>query len=105
MVMISGYYSELYANALNDWQVVTFQATIRKKTSTEWIWMNYTQPIQLHDYRYLGDNHRQRDQLKQKAQRWRKRLESLPILEQQVLLHTMQSMYQQRHQSPIDSVD
>ena len=76
MVMISGYYSELYANALSDWQTFNFQATIRKKTSTEWIWMNYTHPIQLHDYRYLGDNHRQREQLKRKTQRWQKRLKS-----------------------------
>ncbi len=102
MVMISGYYSELYANALSEWQTYTFPTIIRKNPATEWIWMNYPHPIQLHDYRYLGDNHRQRDQLKQKVQRWRKRLNSLPILEQQVLLHAMQSMYQECHQDKMD---
>ncbi len=96
MVMISGYYSELYSNALSDWYVYTFEATIRKKTSTEWVWMNYPSPIELHDYRYLGDNFRERERLKRKAQRWTKRLQSMPIFEQQALMHAMQSVYQDK---------
>ena len=96
MVMISGYHSELYSNALCDWYVYTFEATIRKKTSTEWVWMNYPPPIQLHDYRYLGDNYRERERLKRKAQRWTKRLQSMPILEQQALMNAMQSVYQEK---------
>ena len=94
MVMISGYQSELYSNALKDWHVHTFKAIIRKKTAIEWIWMNYPPPIQLHDYSHLGENFREREQLKRKVQRWTARLKSMPILEQQALLHAMQSMYQ-----------
>ena len=93
LVMISGYHSDLYAKALCDWNVYTFKATIRKKTSTECVWMNYPTPIQLHDYRYLGDNFRERERLKRKAQRWANRLQSMPVLEQQALMHAMQSVY------------
>ncbi len=95
MVMISSYYSELYSNALNDWYMYSFQAIIRKNTFTELVWMNYPPPVQLHDYRYLGDNYRERYKLKIKAKRWTKRLKSMPILEQQALFFAMQSIHEE----------
>ena len=66
--------------------------------------MNYPAPLRLHDYRYLGDNYRQRELLKKKVQRGRERLKSLPLLEQQLLLHAMQSMAQECHQDKTDLV-
>ena len=92
-VMISGYHSDLYESALNDWHVHTFQTTIRQKEATEWIWMNYEAPVELHDYRYLGSDYRERYRLKEKVKRWTKRLESMPILEQQALMQAMQTIY------------
>ena len=89
-VMISGYHSELYEKALSDWNVHTFQTNIRKKIATEWIWMNYETPIELHDYRYLGDNYRERYRIKKKVKSWTSRLASMPILEQQALMHALQ---------------
>ena len=56
MVMISGYGSQLYMDSLNNWYTYSFQATTHHGMATEWIWMNYTAPIHLHDYCYLGDN-------------------------------------------------
>lgn len=93
-VMISGYHSDLYERALSDWNIYTFQTRIRKKSATEWIWMNYETPVKLHDYRYLGDNYRERYKLKEKVKRWTNRLESMPVLEQQALMHAMQTLYQ-----------
>ena len=92
-VMISGYHSDLYENALSDWHTHTFQTTIRQKEATEWIWMNYKPPVELHDYRYLGSDYRERYKLKEKVKRWTKRLEGMPILEQQALMHAMQTIY------------
>lgn len=89
-VMLSGYHSELYEKALSDWNVHTFQTTIRKKTAIEWIWMNYETPVKLHDYRYLGDNYRERYRIREKVKRWTHRLESMPALEQQALMHALQ---------------
>ena len=94
-VMISGYHSDLYESTLSDWHVHTFQTTIRQKNATEWIWMNYKPPVELHDYRYLGSDYRERYRLKEKVKRWTKRLETMPILEQQALMHAMQTRYKE----------
>ena len=92
-VMISGYHSDLYESTLSDWHIHTFQTTIRQKEATEWIWMNYKPPVELHDYRYLGSDYRERYRLKEKVKRWTKRLEGMPVLEQQALMQAMQTIY------------
>lgn len=81
MVMISGYDSPLYAEALSDWRVVTFQAMTRRGLATECLWMNYPAPAALHDYTHLGDDYRERERIKRKAQRWAAKFEALPDLE------------------------
>lgn len=87
MVMLSGYWSKLYATALKDWHTTSFQAVTRAgKTATEWIWFNFPEPVALHDYQYLGDNFRERERIKRKKQRWVQRLEKMPMLERQALL-------------------
>ena len=86
-VMISGYHSDLYAQALRDWQTVTFQAMTRGGTpATEWLWYNFQPPQALHDYRYLGRNFRERERIKRKTMRWKARLLKMPDLERQALL-------------------
>ena len=48
--------------------------------------MNYPSPVELHDYRYLGNNFRQRERIKEKSKRWVERFKSMPVLERQALL-------------------
>lgn len=91
MVMISGYKSSLYQSLLNDWQTYCFEAKTHHGMATEWVWMNYSSPVELHDYRYLGDTFRERERIKRKTNRWVSKLGSLPVLERQVLLKAMQS--------------
>ena len=87
LVMISGYWTEFYANALKGWTTFIYEAMTRGgHTATEWVWMNYPNPISLHDYQYLGDDFRERERIKRKKQRWVRRLHSMPILERQALL-------------------
>ncbi len=92
MVMISGYESDLYKKMLKGWHIHTFQAKTSIGVATEWLWMNYPAPSQLHDYRFLGDNFRQRERLKKKKENWVSRLKSMPVLERQALLFAIQSM-------------
>lgn len=74
-VMISGYWSQLYADALAGWPTVSFETRTRGGSwATEYLWMNYPPPTRLHDYRYLGDNYRQRERIKRKKQRWAAKL-------------------------------
>jgi site-specific DNA-adenine methylase len=92
MVMISGYESDLYKEMLKGWHIHTFQAKTSIGVATEWLWMNYPPPSQLHDYRFLGDNFRQRERLKKKKENWVSRLKSMPVLERQALLLAIESM-------------
>jgi DNA adenine methylase len=86
MVMISGYWSRLYANRLRGWHSVTFQAMTHGGPRTEWLWSNFAEPVALHDYRHLGAGFRERERIKRKKQRWTARLHRLPMLERQALL-------------------
>jgi hypothetical protein len=51
MVMISGYWSRLYAKRLRDWHSVRFQVMTHGGPRTEWLWSNFPEPVALHDYR------------------------------------------------------
>lgn len=87
LVMLSGYWTELYGVSLKGWNADSFQAMSRAgRPRTEWIWYNFPAPVALHDYRYLGRDFRQRDRIRRKKQRWTDRLRRLPILERQALL-------------------
>lgn len=89
-VMISGYWSELYADMLAGWRTITFSAVTRAGTvATEWLWMNYPEPTALHDYQYLGGDYQERWNLKKRKRRWVSRLQKMPPLERQMLLWAM----------------
>ncbi len=91
-VLLSGYWSDLYANELAGWRAITFQAVTRAGTlATEWLWMNYSEPVRLHDYRYLGEDFRERERVKRKAKRWVAGLGRLPVLEQRAILAEMEA--------------
>ncbi len=86
MVMISGYRSKLYTEFLKDWHTHFFRAATHNGTAVEYVWMNYSPPEELHDYRYLGNTFRERERIKKKSKRWAAKLKSMPILERQALL-------------------
>jgi len=90
MVMISGYLSDLYSRELKDWRSISFQSMTRGGfAATEYLWMNYPQPFELHDYQYLGENFRERERIKKKQLRWRARLKSMPATERYALLEAV----------------
>jgi len=86
-VAISGYHSSLYAEALQDWRVMTFMSMTRGgRQEREYVWMNYPEPTALHDYSYLGNNKRQRERVTRKVRTWAAGLARLPVLERQAIL-------------------
>lgn len=90
-VAISGYWSELYSSMLAGWDYISFEAQTRGGTmATEYLWFNYDKPTRLHDYRYLGDDFRERERIKRKVKRWANNFKSLPILERQAILAVLQ---------------
>jgi hypothetical protein len=92
MVMISGYESPLYKESLSAWHTHFFQAATHHGMATEWIWMNYSKPVHLHDYRYLGNNFREREKIKLKLKRSVARFKSMPVIERQALLSALQAV-------------
>jgi DNA adenine methylase len=86
-VMISGYWTRLYADMLTSWRHTTFQAMTRAgRTATESLWCNFAEPLMLHDYRYLGSDFRERERIKRKKTRWVTKLKTMPALERHALL-------------------
>lgn len=95
MVAISGYWSALYELELAGWRSSTFNTIDRGgNKKEEWLWMNYPQPIELHDYRYLGSNFRERERIKRKKARWTKRLATMPDLERLCLMEAIGALRQ-----------
>jgi DNA adenine methylase len=93
-IMISGYWSELYGQALAGWQTESFQAVTRGGSmATEWLWMNYPRPVKLHEYTYLGSDFRERERIKRKKQRWIDRLKRMDILERQAMLAALDMVH------------
>jgi DNA adenine methylase len=86
-VMISGYWSRLYEKKLAGWRTDHFPAITRGGyTIEEWLWMNYPAPLELHDYRYLGDGFREREKFRRQQRRWTARLARMDRLQRQALL-------------------
>lgn len=90
-VMISGYWSQMYASALKGWSSVTFDTMTRGRSASEWLWFNYPEPTALHDYSFLGVGFRERERIKRKKQRWTARLRKLAPLERQALLSVIEA--------------
>jgi hypothetical protein len=86
MVMLSGYWSDLYEKELKDWRVVSYNSVTRSgNVAREYLWMNYPEPVALHDYSFLGANFTERQVIKRQVQRWRARLEKMPLLKRRAL--------------------
>ncbi len=90
LVMISGYRSKLYDQMLAGWHIETFESITRGGAmATEYLWMNYPKPSQLHDYSHLGDDFRDRERIKRKITRWVKGLQRLPDLERNAIIEAI----------------
>lgn len=85
-VLISGYANELYSAMLSAWRCITFTAQTRGGPALECLWLNYPEPAALHDYRYLGDNFREREKLARRRRNWKARLARMSMLERRALL-------------------
>jgi hypothetical protein len=85
-VLISTIPNELYANYLTNWNVKEFYNKTRKGMQKEYVYYNFQNcSCELQDYRYLGNNHREREIIKRKLNRWIKRISKLNNYERNYL--------------------
>ncbi|WP_375590218.1 DNA adenine methylase [Hoeflea alexandrii] len=92
MVMISGYRSALYDDALKLWHRVDYQASTRRGMVNESLWMNFAPPSQLHDYAHLGDGFRERERIKRKKERWAGKIARMDRLERLAVMEALQNV-------------
>ena len=85
-MLISGYWSELYADRLAGWATDHFQASTRGGVAEEWLWANYARPTELHDYRYVGGDYRERERIQKHHRRRCRILHSMPEVERRAFL-------------------
>lgn len=102
-VMLSGYANSLYSAKLKRWRAVPFAAGTRRGRATEVIWMNYPEPVLLHDYQYFGANHRERTDFKRLVSRWSHKLELMPLAKRSALIHHLGHLFPDSPGSPATS--
>ena len=90
-LIISSYPNELYNESLTDWNTIEFQAMTRGGTATEKVWYNYEPPTVLHDYRYIGSDYREREQLKGIVKRNVSKFKRLPDLQRNAIIHQLKN--------------
>lgn len=90
MVMISGYDSELYNDMLAGWRKVQFTGISRGGPTVETVWLNFPEPAELHDYSFLGDTSRQRQDIRRQKDRWIARLDRMPSQKRFALLSAIE---------------
>lgn len=85
-VIISGYASSLYSAMLPEWRRVDKQVTLRYGIkAVESLWMNYPEPLELHDYRFLGDTFRERERLKRIKENLKNQVLKMTVLERRAI--------------------
>jgi DNA adenine methylase len=95
LVVISGYASSLYHSRLQGWTSIRFAAKAHDCVREEWLWANYRIPEQLHDMQYFGANYRERQNVKRRLERLRRRVERLTKPEQHELVRWLSTQLRQ----------
>jgi len=88
-VLLSGYPSSLYASMLDDWRSIAYRVMTRGGIRQEVLWSNYPEPVELHDYRFLGQNFREREKVRRQQATWQRRLATMPRLRRLALLSVL----------------
>ena len=85
-IIISGYANDIYRQYLNDWHLYTYPSKAHDGLRVECLWYNFPSPCELHDYRYLGFNFRERQTIQRRLARMKRRLDELTDQERALLL-------------------
>lgn len=93
-IMISGYWSELYADELATWRLVRLPSSTRSnRQAVECLWMNYAPPSALHDYSHVGNNKRERERIRRRVKNWKQGISRLPDIERKALVNGLLETY------------
>lgn len=88
-VMISGYRSALYNSFLggnSPWKHIEINDQTRGGRRRSMLWFNFPIPNELHDYRFLGVNYREREKIRKQQRRWSAKLGKMSRLQRLALM-------------------
>jgi len=103
-IMLSGYENDLYNSKLRGWRKETIPTTNRAGTKmVETVWLNFPEPFELHDYRFLGTDFHDRDRIKKKARRWIANLQGMPATERYAVFGALADLRAERAAAEKDS--
>jgi site-specific DNA-adenine methylase len=89
-VVVSGYPSALYDEALSGWSRETFTAYTRNhQKRTEVLWFNFQRPAVLHDWKCAGADFRERWRIEKKRRRWAAKIKAMPERERLALFSAL----------------
>jgi hypothetical protein len=92
-VMVSGYWSNLYAAKLATWTMTHQWTTTRRgKRVQEFCWRNFDCADRLHDVRFIGPDYTRRQGSKRKVERWRRKFEAMALPERQAILRALSAV-------------
>lgn len=84
--LITHYPCNLYDQSLKEWRYTDISSRSRTSTTIQRLYMNYPQPEALHDYRYIGNDFRERELYKKSYKNFVRKIESMPPLERNYIL-------------------
>lgn len=90
-IMLCGYASPIYSAVDRDWQAINHRVPTRGGLQDERIWMNYSQPERLHDYRFIGDCRRSRERIRRRQRNWLSQLNAMPDPERLAMLEALRA--------------
>jgi DNA adenine methylase len=91
MVMICALPNVVYDHHLSNWRTIQYENVGRNGKQWEQIWMNYAKPTELHDHRFIGKNHRERELIRDRLQNMIAKIEAMPILERSALMERLRA--------------
>lgn len=95
-VVVSGYPSKLYDEWLSGWSTQTFTAKSHDGVREEKLWFNFDVPACLHDPRHLGRDFRERQTIKRRLERLRRRITTLSPQERHLLAEWLDDLLQEQ---------
>lgn len=88
-VIVSGYSHFVYEKILRDWNKMEYSAQTHSGVRTECLWFNFESPSNLHDYRFIGSDFRDRERVRRKLATLQKKVQLLKPIERQAFLQWM----------------
>lgn len=90
---ISHYPCKLYDTLLmHGWRKIEYTVATHRGPVIEALYMNYPEPVTLHEYTYLGTDFTDRQRIRRKINRWVTNLKNLPALERAAIISKLQKL-------------